>query len=245
MVSADLIRLSMKILRRKRLWRVLGYIVLAHVVGLLLTHCSFNRYTRKSFERAQKEKPYDVIIVPGIPYDPATSSDVMKMRVYWAKYLYDSGFTRNIIFSGSAVYTPYYEGIVMKAMADSLGIPESHVFSEITAEHSTENIYYSWKMAQEMGFRKIALASDPFQCAMLGRFRKRYTPGVAVIPIVFDKLSVSSYTLPAINDNPAFDSSFVALPDRQSFWERFQGTMGKRVKEEVKDERKTEAALAR
>jgi vancomycin permeability regulator SanA len=156
--------------------KILKYFICFHVVvilALVLTHCSFSRYAEKSFEKARKEKPFDVVIVPGVPYD-TTSDFVMKMRVYWAKYLYDSGFTHNVIFSGSAVYNPYAEGVIMKIMADSLGIPSDHTFSETSAEHSTENVYYSWKMAKEMGFSKIALATDPYQAGLLRSFSRKH-----------------------------------------------------------------------
>ena len=120
-----------------------------------------------------------------VPYEKEKTTSVMKMRIWWAKHLYDSGFTRNIIFSGSAVYSPFVESIAMKVIADSLGIPADHLFSETKAEHSTENIYYSWKMAKQLGFTKIALATDPFQSRMLRSFIRKYCPEVREIPIVF------------------------------------------------------------
>src|SRR5690606_31947372 len=128
----------------------------------------------KKYEHAKTVRPYDVIIVPGIPYEKENTSSIMNMRLQWAKHLYDSGFAQNIIFSGSAVYSPFVEGKAMKAIADSMGIPPEHTFYETKAEHSTENVYYSWKMANEMGFKKIALATDPFQSAMLKSFMKKY-----------------------------------------------------------------------
>jgi uncharacterized SAM-binding protein YcdF (DUF218 family) len=228
----------------KKFVRIFLYFHLLLAVALLLTHCSFSRYAKKSYERARQEKPFDVIIVPGVPYEQEETTSIMTMRVLWAKQLYDSGFTRNIIFSGSAVYSPYVEGIVMKIIADSLGIPSDHTFSETKAEHSTENIYYSWKMARGMGFEKIALSTDPFQSRLLGSFVKKYTPGVKVIPIVFDKLDLDGKSLPKIDFSTAFVPNFESIKERESFWERFQGTMGKRVKKEVKAEKKAKKKKA-
>ncbi|MBL7858752.1 MAG: YdcF family protein [Cyclobacteriaceae bacterium] len=219
----------------KKILRIFLYVHGFLLMALLLTHCSFSHYAKKAYERAGKEKPYDVIIVPGVPYQKDESSSVMKMRVLWAKHLYDSGYTRHIIFSGSAVYSPYVEGIVMKIMADSLGIPAAITFSETKAEHSTENIYYSWKMAKEMGFAKIALATDPFQSRMLKSFIKRYCPGVASVPVVFDIVSFDNRALPVIEPRDAFRADFVSIKEREGFWERFRGTMGKRVKEEQQE----------
>src|SRR5687768_9228910 len=232
----------------KTLKKILKFVLYFHVLvalALVLTHCSFSNYAEKSYEKAKKEKPFDVIIVPGVPYEKTSTTAVMTLRLYWAKHLYDSGFTKNIIFSGSSVYTHFVEGIAMKIMADSLGIPPDHTFSETKAEHSTENVYYSWKMAKEMGFQKIAVATDPYQAALLRRFIRRYTPGVKTVPIVFSLLDIDDRSLPKIDTTSAFVDDFVSITKREGFWERLQGTMGKRVREDVKREKANERAEAK
>lgn len=233
---------------RNVLRKVLKTIIYIHVYLLasaLFVHCTFSHYAKKSYEQAQQEKPFDVVIVPGVPYEGGQTTSVMKMRLFWAKHLYDSGFTKNIIFSGSSVYSPYVEGIVLKIMADSLGIPPDHTFSETKAEHSTENAYYSWKMAKGMGFKKIALATDPFQAGMLRSFIRRYCPGMKAIPILFDKMNIDEKELPLINAQPAYVPDFVSITKRESFWQRFKGTMGKRVKEEARaDAEKKQRAVS-
>lgn len=222
----------------KRMFKkILKWFIYFHVfmgMCLILTHCTFTKYAERSYSKAKREKPFDVIIVPGVPYDKAATTSVMTLRLYWAKHLYDSGFTRNIIFSGGSVYTHFVEGIAMKVMADSLGIPPDRTFYEATAEHSTENVYYSWKMAREKGFQKIALATDPYQAALLRRFIRKYTPGVKSVPIVFSLLDIDDRSLPKIDTTAAYVRDFVSITERESFWERFRGTMGKRVREDIK-----------
>lgn len=213
------------------------------LLALMLTHCTFSHYAKKTFEEAKKETPFDVIIVPGAPYQYGSVSNVVKMRLYWAKLLYDSGYTKNIIFSGSSVYTPYIEGVVMKVMADSLGIPPEHTFSETRAEHSTENVYYSWKMAKEMGFNKIALATDPYQSGMLRTFTKKYCPDMKSIPIIFGTMEIGTRTLPKIDTASVYVKDFVSIVKRENFWQRLRGTRGKRVKEEIERDQQENAAL--
>jgi uncharacterized SAM-binding protein YcdF (DUF218 family) len=215
----------------KRILRIILYVLVFHLVVFGLTMCSLNRYTTKAFKKAQQEKPYDVVIVPGVPYDSAEIGTVFKARIRWAKFLYDSGFTKNIIFSGSAVYSPYVEGIVMKTIADSLGIPSAHTFSETKAEHSTENIYYSWKMAKKLGFAKIALATDPFQSFLLRGFGRKYCPGIGQVPMVYVKFDISK-PLPKVNPSSAYKAGFVSIKDREGLWKRLQGTWGGRVVKE-------------
>lgn len=216
-----------------RLFSVLFAVI---IISHILSACTFSRFSNKSFEKAVAKKPYDAIIVPGLPYDKEKTSSVMKMRIFWAKHLYDSGFTRNIIFSGGAVYTPFVESIAMKVMADSLGIPSGHTFSETEAEHSTENVYYSWKMAKGLGFKKIAVATDPFQASMLRSFIRKHTPGVDVIPIIYDKIDFKNQELPVIDTTSSYRHDFVSIKEREGFIERFRKTMGKRIKDEKKVE---------
>lgn len=221
----------------RRLAKVVVWAHVLMIITLVFTYCSFKRYAHKSYKQATKDKPYDVIIVPGVPYEKEETTSIMKMRILWAKHLYDSGYANNIIFSGSSVYSPFYEGIAMKLIADSLGIPPAHTFAEIKAEHSTENIYYSWKLAKEKGFKKIALATDPFQSRMLKNFARKYCPGVKNIPVIYPMLDMKT-PLPLIDTTACYNENFVSLREREGFWKRFQGTRGKRVKEEVKAERK-------
>jgi uncharacterized SAM-binding protein YcdF (DUF218 family) len=202
----------------------------------------FSHYASKRLERVTET--YDVIIVPGIPYDPTAPSPIMKMRILWAKYLFDNGITRNIIFSGGAVYSPYIEGVVMKIIADSLGLPPDHTFFETEAEHSTENIYYSWKMAKEMGFERIALATDPFQSFAVRGFIEKYCPDVASVPMVYKKLKSDAMDLPVINLKSVFVNNFVSIVDRETFAKRFAGTRGLKVAELVKQEQSNSFLIA-
>lgn len=133
------------------------------------------------------------------------------------------------MFSGSAVYTPYYESEIMALYAEAIGIPKENIFTEIKAEHSTENIYYSYFLAKKLNFSRVALASDPFQTKMLRRFtRIRVSPEIDLIPIVFDSLMLMKIdaTNPMIDIQKAFVLDFKSILERESFWERFRGTRG-------------------
>ncbi len=72
------------------------------------------------------QQTFDVVIVPGIPFRNGRWNDTMKGRVLWSYALYKSGIAKNIIYSGGAVYTPYYEARIMGLYALQLGIPATH-----------------------------------------------------------------------------------------------------------------------
>lgn len=199
----------------------------------LLNACSFSsKSSLKLLKKAAGEAPYDMIVVPGVPFEDSAWSQVMKIRVLWSKYLYDRGIAKNVMYSGSAVYTPFYEAQIMAMYGEALGIPKHRIYTETKAEHSTENIYYSYKKAKKLGFKRIALASDPFQTKMLRRFtRKIVSHEVGMLPMVFDTIRAMEprITEPAIDFQQAFKTEFVPLPERESFWQRFKGTQGKRL----------------
>ncbi len=128
----------------------------------------------KCFEVAEQKKPYDVIIVPGFPHDSGKVNMVLTERVKWAYFLYKNGYTKNIIFSGSSVHSPYIEAKVMRLLALQLGIKDENIFTEIKAKHTTENMYYSCVMAKELGFTSIAFATEPAQSSFMKPFKRKF-----------------------------------------------------------------------
>ncbi len=200
---------------------------------LTLFSCSFSsRATKKLYQQALQKKPFDVIIVPGSPFESGQWSRTMKGRIYWSKFLYDRGITRNIIYSGAAVYSPYVEAEIMAQYAVALGIPREHVYCETRAEHSTENVYYSYKLAVKLGFKTIAIASDPFQTRLLRRFTRRKVSGaVALIPMVMDSMALLEPEMkdPEINPEKAYQEDFINIKKREGIWKRWRGTLGKNI----------------
>lgn len=190
--------------------------------------CSFSAKKAQRLYDEAKNESYDIVIVPGIPLRNGMWDSTMKARVYWSKFLFDKGIAKNIMYSGSAVYTPYYEAEVMSLYAAAIGIPADHIFSETKAEHSTENLYYGYYKSKKLGFNKIALATDPFQAKQLRSFAKRrLDKNVAIIPIVFDTLRAMHpiMTNPVVDYQKAFQKDFVSIKERESFWKRLKGTI--------------------
>jgi hypothetical protein len=93
-------------------------------------------------------------------------------------------------------------------------------------------VYYSWKMAQGLGFKKVALATDPFQAMMLRNFVRKHTPEIEILPAVFSKIDLKNGELPQIDTTSSYKTDFVSIKERESFVKRMRGTFGKRVKEE-------------
>lgn len=199
--------------------------------SLVLSSCMLFKPSEEKLTRRAlaAHNSYDAVIVPGVPFKEPYWDRVMQMRVIWAVHLYKRGLTRNLIMSGSSVYTPFVEAKVMKAYAMKMGVPEDHIFIEDRAEHSTENVWYGYKIAQAHHFGNVALASDPFQTKLLLRFGKRRIKNLYYLPVLFDTLRTLSHDTPTIAYEHLRVPNFVPLPERQSKLERLKGTRGKHI----------------
>ena len=185
----------------------------------------------KNFTAQLDKEPLDAIIVPGYPFEDGKWCEIIKLRVYWAKYLFENGMTKNIIFSGSAVYTPYVESKIMALYAMKIGIPEENIFLETQAEHSTENLYYSYKLAKSNGFNNIALATDPFQDMFLKKHIENMDLNeIKSLPMLFKKMERKEMFTPEINPELAFVENFVSLKERQDKKTRKKGSKGMLIK---------------
>lgn len=194
----------------------------------------------KCYNEAIQDKPYDAIIVPGFPHDTTKGWDrIVQGRIYWGLFLYERGFAKNIIFSGSAVYTPYVESKVMALYAEQLGIPKEHIFVETQAEHSTENLYYGYTLGKQQGFNSIALATDPVQSSFLVSYKRKFKlVDLKFIPIIYDTLQVMKKSDPQVNVDSAFVKDFIALPERESLYKRVRGTGGIKIKRILRQQKK-------
>lgn len=207
-------------------YSIISFVIINIIV---FNSCSFSNKTCKRLLNESINKSYDIVVVPGVPLENGKWSLTMKARVYWSKFLYDNGIAKNIMYSGSAVYSPYVEAEIMALYAEAIGIPKEHILTETKAEHSTENIYYSYMKAKKLKYSTIALASDPFQTKLLKNFtEQKVSPDIKLIPIVYDSLRTMEAKMidPTIDIKKAFVKNFIALPDRESFFERLKGTRG-------------------
>lgn len=189
---------------------------------------SVSKGPKKSYNEIVKhEVTFDAVIVPGIPYNGQVWDSIMKARVIWSYILYKNGITHNIIFSGGAVYSPYYESKIMGLYAQSLGVPAKHIFYDTQARHSTENVYYSYLIAKQKGFKLVALATDPFQSGLLRNYTlSRFTSPIYHIPFVMDSVKKYNHLVPEIDPTSAMKDNFSSITSDESTIRRFFGTLG-------------------
>lgn len=206
---------------------------------LMLSSCSvfykkFYSDPTVCFEAAQQHRPFDVVIVPGYPFTAEVINPMAEQRVAWAVYLYKHGYTRRLIFSGGAVHTGYVEAEAMRLYALHAGVPSDAIFIETKAEHTTENLYYSALLADSLGFKKKALASQPNQVSSMIHFNKKYKLKLSMLPIVSD--TIKRYPLPndQVDISTAAAENFVPLLKRRGRFKSTLGTIGYYVRKEFR-----------
>ena len=215
-----------KLIRRM----VLCLLLLALTAGAI----PFYYYTfvlpEKLFRASLAAAPVDAVIVPGIPYHGGKWGFVMKHRVYWSVFLYKTGRAKNIIYSGGAVYTPYVEAAVMALYAEKMGVPKEHIFIEPKAEHTTENLFYSYQLAQQHGFRTIAFATDPFQSVRITPYISTFKLHVSLIPMVIpliEKIKMEDFDIASAK---AYQLHFVSIEQRETPEQRAFYSNGGRIR---------------
>ncbi len=221
-------------------------IMMAILSMLMFNRCNiyYNMFytdPEKCIQNAEQKKPYDVIIVPGFPHDSGQVNPVLSQRIKWAYYLYKKGYTKNIIFSGAAVHSPYVEANMMRLFALQLGIKSEHIYTETKAEHTTENLYYSYLIANQLGFKNIAFASEAAQTSFMKPFNRKFKLHVDFIPVIPDsllKLPVQLNPLDPVTEHSAFIPNFVPLKKRQGALKTLRESRGYRVKKEIREARK-------
>ncbi len=118
----------------------------------------------------------------------------------------------------------------MAILGKQLGINSEHILIDTIAEHSTENLYYGYQLAKKMGYKSIAVATDPFQCMMLKKYaRKHFKEKIHFMPIIYDSIK-NKMNLPLEMDTTLTKKkNFVPINQRQNYRERLKGTRGKHI----------------
>lgn len=206
-------------------------IILSFFLLLLFSSCYFFGPTpRKLLQKAELVKPIDIVIVPGLPLFHGKWDTLLKSRILWSHYLYKKGIVTNVLYSGNAVYTPWVEGPSMALFAGQLGVKREHIVIDTIAEHSTENLFYGYQLAKKMGCKTIAIATDPFQCAMLHKYaKKNFNETIYFIPIIYDSIKPLMGCDITIDTALTFRKNFIPIEERMDYKNRLKGTTGKNI----------------
>ncbi len=153
-------------MRLKRWLRVGIYLVSLMLLSMLLTLLHAAYAGRHLEVHGVPNPPFDVVIVPGCPSQESGGiSPCQARRAMWAAILWQRGYARHFITSGSAVISPFVEAEALAAAMAALGVPAERIYLEPHALHTEENIYNALQLARLAGWTRLAVASDRGQAA--------------------------------------------------------------------------------
>jgi hypothetical protein len=106
-------------------------------------------------------QPHDVIMVLGCPNDDTGApSSCQTQRADTAVGLRDDGYGDEFIVSGAAVHNQWVEAQTLHDLLIERGVPDDHIFLDVLAEHTDENIYYSTQIMLQHGWKSALVVSD-------------------------------------------------------------------------------------
>ena len=157
---------------RKRWRRIVVCSTMALAMSMLVTLFHASCASHRLEVRHAPAEPFDAIIVPGCPsLADGRLSPWQARRAMWAAILWERGYARNLITSGSAVTSPFVEAEALAAALTLFGVPPDRIYLEPNALHTDENVYNALQIARLAGWQRLAVASDSGQavgaCQML------------------------------------------------------------------------------
>ncbi len=159
---------------KKILLRIVKYFFISVLVVILLV--LIVPYFANTCRSTDELKKFDIIIVLGNPAtDDCKPTLIMKNRVDKGIELFNLGYAKKILFTGSSVRNNCTEADVMAIYAISNGIPKSSVLIEQRAKNTYENAYYSVKQMRKLNFKSAAIiTSQPHvkrSCTIFSEFK--------------------------------------------------------------------------
>ncbi len=137
-------------------------------------------YLSDSCNKNSEIKKFDVIIVLGSPAEEnCEPGSILKDRITKGIELLKLGIGKKILFTGSSVRNNCAEAKVMEAYAISKGVSKNHILTEVRAENTFQNAYYSVKQMKKLNFKSAAIVtSEPHikrACAVFSKFDIEYS----------------------------------------------------------------------
>lgn len=142
--------------------RILNSIFIILASYLLVFYTPLVWFLARPLKISQPPQNADCIVVfAGGVGESGKAGEGYEERVQYAVQLYKNGYAEHIIFSSGYMYV-FKEPLVMKALAMSLGVPESAIILEDKAKNTYENIIFTKKVLESKRWNKVLVISSPY-----------------------------------------------------------------------------------
>lgn len=108
--------------------------------------------------RAAERKPFDCICVLGCSAKNGVPSDMLKYRLDTAVALYKNGVCGTLLMSGDET-TGYSEVAVMRAYAESAGVPADSIITDNCGFSTRESMR---RLKEEFGFSRVVIVTQNY-----------------------------------------------------------------------------------
>ena len=133
------------------------------------------------YGQAERARRASIIVVLGARVlEGGVPSASLRARVEKAVELYRRGFAPRLLFSGGVGKHPPAEAVVARALAVTLGVPESACLVEAESHSTAENARFSARALRELGLADAVLVSDPYHLLRARQYFRR--EGIQVHP---------------------------------------------------------------
>lgn len=145
------------------------------VSGMLLSNYVTFRAVFARPEKTWKRESYDCAVVCGCPAgEGGVPSRVMKTRVEKAVELWREGKAEKLIFSGAAVKNSYVEAEVMKAYAQTLGVPDDVMITETEAVSTYHNMKLVKPLMEKNGLKNCIVVTNSWHLRKAAHYADKF-----------------------------------------------------------------------
>lgn len=161
--------------------RILAITFSVGILYLGIFHTPLVWWAAAPLKISQSPQPADAIVVfAGGVGESGRAGQGYEERVQHAVNLYKQGYATRLIFSSGYTFA-IQEADVMKALAVSLGVPESAILLERQAANTFQNVVLTRQILHAHGWKTILLVSSPYHMLRANLVWRKQAPEVRVI----------------------------------------------------------------
>ena len=158
---------------------IFAAILLVAFLGVFYTN--FVWWLAEPLKLSEPARPSDAIVVfAGGVGESGQAGGGVQERISQAIALYQQGVAPRVIISSGFVFATR-EADLMKAIAESNGVPGDAIILEERAANTHENVIFTNEILERHGWRRIALVSSPYHMRRAILTWHKAAPGVEVV----------------------------------------------------------------
>jgi uncharacterized SAM-binding protein YcdF (DUF218 family) len=163
---------------RRRFMKIIAAIAVAYI-AVFYTPLVWYAAAPLKVSEAPRRSDAIVVFAGGVGESGRAGQGSME-RLGYAVNLYREGYAPYLVFS-SGYTNVYREADVMKAVAVSLGVPESRIILDEDASNTYQNVESAGEIARRMSWSRVLVVSSPYHMRRVALTFDKSVPGLDVV----------------------------------------------------------------